>query len=411
MVQCVMRDAGVASVAGVRVAQACAELLDLLAAVSDGRSSQGRDHPAAVVLALVAAATVAGMTGYTAMAGWVADVPQATLADLYLRAGALPVGRPSRSTLWRVCTDTDAGALDTAIAAWTAARRAGGGPVAAGPDPGEPAAPLPADLLRLDGKTVRGAVDADGGQVQLLAALAGGVQPGAVAVVIGQAEVTGAKTNEPACARDLLKTLDIKGSTITADALHTVKATAELIHSQGGQFVLPVKENRRALFDALDALPWQDTPIADSRTDTGHGRITRRTIRVLPAPPDLPFPHVNQVWLIERYVTDTTGTHLSAAAQLGVASHTPEQAGPAQIAACNQGHWAVESLHWIRDTCYREDQSRVRTRSGPHVLASLRNLAINALRLAGRNDITEATRWASRNMTRPFTILGITSRS
>ncbi len=38
----------------------------------------------------------------------------------------------------------------------------------------------------------------------------------------------------------------------------------------------------------------------------------------------------------------------------------------------------------------------------------MRNLAINALRLAGRTDITEATRWANRNMTRPFTILGLT---
>nr|GID89980.1 hypothetical protein Ade03nite_89040 [Actinoplanes derwentensis] len=64
-----------------------------------------------------------------------------------------------------------------------------------------------------------------------------------------------------------------------------------------------------------------------------------------------------------------------------------------------------ETLHFIRDTCYREDHSRIRTRSGPRVLASLRNLAINALRLAGRTDITEATRWANRNMTRPFTIL------
>ncbi|WP_347404764.1 transposase [Micromonospora sp. WMMD1102] len=142
---------------------------------------------------------------------------------------------------------------------------------------------------------------------------------------------------------------------------------------------------------------------------SSNSRTTRRTIRVLPAPPDLPFPHVNQVWLIERYVTDTHGAHLSAAAQLGVANHTPQQATPTHLAAFNQGHWAVESLHWIRDTCYREDHSRVRTRSGPRALASLRNLAVNALRLAGRSDITEATRWASRNMTRPFTILGITS--
>ena len=64
-------------------------------------------------------------------------------------------------------------------------------------------------------------------------------------------------------------------------------------------------------------------------------------------------------------------------------------------------------LHWLRDTLYREDQSQVRTRSGPRAMAALRNLAIGALHLAGRHDTTEATRWASRNMHRPVTILGL----
>lgn len=68
-----------------------------------------------------------------------------------------------------------------------------------------------------------------------------------------------------------------------------------------------------------------------------------------------------------------------------------------------------ESLHRIRDTLYQEDKSKVRTRSGPRVMAALRNLAIGALRLAGRIDVTEATRWAGRSMDRPFTILGLTS--
>jgi len=213
--------------------------------------------------------------------------------------------------------------------------------------------------------------------------------------VLAQAPTGGARTTEPA----------------TADALHTVRPTAELIHHRGGQFMFPVKENRRTLFDALNALPWADTPPDLESVDIGNGRRTRRTrrtIRVLPAPPDLPFPHVNQVWLIERYVTHTATGKQSAAAQLGVASHTPDQAGPAKLAAYNRGHWAIESLHWIRDTCYREDRSTTRTRSGPRVLASLRNLAINALRLAGRTDITEATRWAARDMTGPFAILNLT---
>ena len=65
----------------------------------------------------------------------------------------------------------------------------------------------------------------------------------------------------------------------------------------------------------------------------------------------------------------------------------------------------------MRDTLYREDDSTVRTRSGPRAMAALRNLAIGAHRLAGRTDITEATRWAGRSMDRPFQILNLDHRS
>jgi hypothetical protein len=60
------------------VSNVCGDLLELFGDVSDGRSGQGRDHPVAAVLALVAAA-VAGMKGYTAITGWVADVPASLL--------------------------------------------------------------------------------------------------------------------------------------------------------------------------------------------------------------------------------------------------------------------------------------------------------------------------------------------
>src|SRR5712692_7048118 len=100
------------------VAGACDDLLKLFSSVSDGRSGQGRDHPVAAVLALAAAAVVAGMKGYTAIAGWVKDVPPAILADLYLRSGAAPAPPPSKTTIWRVLTDADAEALDVAVGTW-----------------------------------------------------------------------------------------------------------------------------------------------------------------------------------------------------------------------------------------------------------------------------------------------------
>lgn len=380
----------------VPLGRACGDLLDLFSAVSDGRCDQGRDHPVAAVLALAAAATMAGMTGYRAIAGWVADVPTEVLAELYLRAGAAPAGPPGRTTIWRVLSGADADALDNATGAWLSALPAG--------DTDTSGSGQALTHLRLDGKTLRGATDGDGNQRHLLAVLAG---PPDKTVVTAQAEVDGAKPRETITARDLLAPLDLTGTVLTADALHTVKATAHLIHDRGGHFVLPVKENRETLFDALDALPWADVPITHHSVDKGHGRITNRTIQVQPAPPDLPFPHVAQVWLIERYVTTTNGEHVSAVAQLGVTSLNPSQAGPADLARYNRHHWGIEVLHWIRDTLYREDHSRIRTRNGPRVMASLRNLAIGALRLAGRTDITEATRWACRNITRPFTILNL----
>lgn len=107
-----------------------------------------------------------------------------------------------------------------------------------------------------------------------------------------------------------------------------MKATAEFIHQAGGEFVLPVKQNRKALFDALDALLWDQVPVAHTQTDRGHGRITTRTIQILPAPGNLSFPHVSQALLIERYVSDLAGNPLSAVAALGVASPSPIGSAP-----------------------------------------------------------------------------------
>jgi len=382
--------------------------------VSDGRSGQGRDHPVAAVLALAAAAVVAGMKGYTAIAGWVKDVPAPVLADLYLRAGAGPARPPSKATIWRVVTDADAEVLDATVGNWLMSsllrepaapgRAAGTGQDGAGGSgQDEPAGLMP---VRLDGKTVRGAKDADGNQRHLLAALAG---PAAQSSVIAAQAEVGVKTNEVPMAKVVLSQIDLKGTLVTAGALHTVKATAEFICEHGGEFVFPVKENRKALFDALDALPWHQVPIAHSATDRGHGRITTRTIQVLPAPENLPFPHVSQVLLIERYVSDLAGNPVSAVAAFGVASPAADRASAADLAGHVREQWAIESLHWLRDTLYQEDKSRVRTRSGPRIMAALRNLAICALRLFGRTDVTEATRWAARSMDRPFTILGLKS--
>jgi predicted transposase YbfD/YdcC len=372
-------------------------LLELLAGVSDGRPGQGRDHPVAAVLALAAAAVVAGSRSFTAIVGWAADVPAGVREELYRRCGAARprAGPPSKATIWRVVTGADAAALDAVTGTWLMARAGAAGDLAGGETTLVP--------IRVDGKTVRGARNPDGSQVHLLAALAG-----RRGVVAAQTEV-GAKTNEIPMIIPLLDGIDLDQAVVTADALHCQRATAEYVHGRGADFALPVKDNQPGLFDALDALPWHQVPVTHAAADRGHGRITSRTIQVTDAPGDLPFPHVSQAYLIERHVTALDGTSLSEVAALGVTSLAATRASPQIIASLVRGQWAIESLHWLRDTLYQEDKSAVRTRSGPRAMAALRNLAIGALHLAGRHDTTEATRWASRYIDRPYTILGFTS--
>ena len=115
---CAAEPAPAEPIVSVPVSDVCCDLLELFAVVSDGRAGQGRDHPVAAVLALAGAAVVAGMKGYTAITGWVAEVPSAILADLYLRSGAAPAPPPSKTTIWRVLTDADTGALDAAVGRW-----------------------------------------------------------------------------------------------------------------------------------------------------------------------------------------------------------------------------------------------------------------------------------------------------
>jgi predicted transposase YbfD/YdcC len=387
----------------------CADLLQRFAEVSDGRRDQGRIHPVAVVLALCAAAVVAGMASFTAIAGWATDVPVEVLVKLYGRRS----DPPSKATIWRVVTGADAATVDAVIGAWLLAQAAARDTTArdttarevvvSGTDRETP------ELLAImvDGKAVRGATDAEGNQTHLLAAATHND-----ALVVGQVEV-GAKSNEIPQFAPLLDTLtaagvDLAHTVITADALHTQRAHADYLHERGAGFVFTCKHNQPRLFAALDALPWAQTPIAASVVDRAHGRITTRTIQVMPAPEDLPFPHVNQVWLIERYVTALDGTPSSAVAALGVTNLTADTASPERIAALVRNHWGIESLHWLRDTVYREDNSTVRTSSGPRVMAGLRNLAVGAHHLAGRRDITEASREAGRVMHRPFRILKLT---
>jgi predicted transposase YbfD/YdcC len=403
----------------------CGRPLELLALVPDPRKRRGIRHSVVAVLAIAAAAVLAGSKSVLAVAEWAAEAPHVVLGALGCRRSPRTgqFTAPHSDTFRRVLRVVDADALDTMIGAFLAERVGVGSPPAPdrpdhtttdpGQDPsghggnppedpqGDPQEKPIVGALSVDGKAVRGARRDDGRAVHLLAATVHGVP-----AVLAQRDVAH-KTNEITQVKPLLAPLNLTGWAVTLDALHCQRETARyLVEDKNAAYVFTAaKDNQPKLVAALDALPWTTVPITHTTHDRNHGRDERRTIQVMPAPEGI-FPYAKQVFLIERYVHDLDGTPRSAAAALGLTCLSAAQASPERLATLVRGHWGIESLHWIRDVTFDEDRSPLRKGSAPQILAGLRNLAVGAFHTAGRTKIASSLRWVSRDPTRTLDILG-----
>jgi predicted transposase YbfD/YdcC len=391
-------------------AQGQSALVARLSKVPDLRRRRGRRHPLVVVLALAACATlVVGGDSVTAIWQWAARASQDKLGRLKARRNPL-TGRflvPSERTFRRVLANLDADALDAAVGGWAADVARGAVPapvVAATPGPPEREQrratqrsvehPAPDGLLpaaAVDGKTLRGTRTPEGGRVFLVAAI-----DHTTGAVLGQHQVP-SKRGEGAAARDLLTGLRAPGMVWTLDALHTTKATARLITTDlHGHYILIIKGNQptaQATAAALLSGPdtdWVATTATDD--DRGHGRVERRTIRIAPADDSL-FPGAVQAFRLRRDTGGLDGVWTGKEIVYGITSLPADLAGPAQLNHYQRRHWVVEDrLHWVRDVTFGEDASQLRTGTAPRALAAFRNLAISALRLAGRANIAHARR-------------------
>lgn len=201
---------------------------------------------------------------------------------------------------------------------------------------------------------------------------------------------------------------DLAGHVVVADALHTQREHARYLHGRQAFYLFPVAENQPKLFAAIDALPWESTPVGYAEEGKAHGRHERRVTKVLPAPPGLPFPHAKQVILTERITTGRGDDKTHAVAALAVTAVPARLAGPADLAGMIRGHWGIESLHHVRDVTYQEDSSRVRIGSAPRIMASARNQAISLAGIAGWTNAAQATDHYRSHPADALQLLGLT---
>ena len=236
------------------------------------------------------------------------------------------------------------------------------------------------DVIAIDGKSLRRSFAdvAVRSPVHLVQAFAAEAR-----LALGQVKVDG-KSNEIAAMPQLLEMPALKGRIVTADAMHTQRATAEAVTARGGDYVLALKANQGSLHE--DVRLYLDDPArADElpscqQVDGDHGRIETRRATVC---------H-EVAWLQERH----GWPGLAAFGKIEATRETPRQTktetryyimsaplSPDRFQHVVRAHWAIENcLHWVLDVTMNEDRQRNRKDHGPENLALMRRLALNIAR-------------------------------
>lgn len=293
-------------------------------------------------------------------------------ADWFASFMDLKHGVPSADTFRRVLSRLDPDAFERCFVAWMAAVvEASQG-----------------RLVAIDGKSLRRSFDRGwdkSGMAHLVGAFA--THNG---LALAQFK-TGGKGGELGGIRQLLGLIDLRGATVTIDAIGCQKDIARRITDAGGDYVLAVKENQKALHQRVQAEmddlirmgfkgTWHDR---HEETDAGHGRIETRRVWVTDQLGWLKqaggWPGLRSVICVEA-TRETIGHGQSTRRRYYLSSLTPDAQ---TLGRAIRGHWGIENgLHHVLDVSFHEDDSRIRKGHGPENLGRLRRTALNLLKNA-----------------------------
>src|SRR5262245_4189095 len=354
-----------------------ASILTHFAALPDPRRERLRRHRLLDLIAIAICAVVAGCDDWVEVAAY--GRQQETWLKTFL---PLPNGIPSHDTFSRVFRLLDPAAFRRCFTRWIEAVQAATG----------------GKLVAIDGKTLRHSFDTAAGRsaLHLVSAWAGQNQ-----LVLGQVAVDG-KSNEITAVPELLALLDLKGATVTLDAMGCQKEIAAAIRAAGADYVLAVKGNQNTLYEGLSDffVDCLDNDFAGvphryhKSVGRGHGRYETRHYYVADVPEALrtraQWRDLRSVGMV--YAEREVGGRIEGEARLFISSL---RAQVRAFARAVRGHWGIENqLHWALDVTFGEDASRVRKDQGPENLAWLRRVAVSLL----RNEPTKASIKCKRKM-------------
>jgi len=233
--------------------------------------------------------------------------------------------------------------------------------------------------VAIDGKTLRRSGEATTGKEALHLVSAWATQHG---VVLGQV-ATADHSNEITAIPVLLQLLDVRGATVTIDAMGCQKEIARQVREQEADYVLAVKGNQKRLEEIVHLKLGPGRPTAPRATlqtsEKNHGRTEQRTYVAMAAPKAIRqhWPDAQSIVRVGRETTDEHGNKTQEVRYF-ISSLAPEVN---RLASLIRGHWGIENrLHWSLDVTFNEDQSRIRQGHAAENAALLRRLTLSILK-------------------------------
>jgi predicted transposase YbfD/YdcC len=281
-----------------------------------------------------------------------------------------PFGTPPHDRIGEIYAALEAEAFQRCFASWVAALTKS-----------------PVEVIAIDGKTSRRSGGKGTTALHLVSAFAARQR-----LVLAQKKVD-EKSNEIVAIPALLNMLSIEGAVVTIDAIGCQRDIAAKIIAKKADYILALKGNQGTLHEDVElfaaeqkARDFADAQISTHQTcDADHGRVETRQYTVfhdvdwLQARHD--WPGLKGVVMVESERWIAGKTERETRFYLTSTTLAAELCGPMV-----RDHWTVESMHWVMDMTFRDDECRIRTEHAPANFATLRHIAHNLVRRAAGKD-------------------------
>ena len=350
-------------------------LADRFSALDDPRESGKVIYPLTDIVVIAVCAAIAGAESYEdivlygkSKTSWLSEFLD------------LDKGIPSHDTFRRVFGLIDAEAFEACYTSWAKSQ-------AEDPD---------GEVVAIDGKTIRRSFDHGREQSPLHVVSAWASEQ---SLVLTQ-EVTSEKSNEITAIPEVLGALNLEGALVTIDAMGCQTEIAEQIIEEKADYLLALKENHRTAYRAVQT-HFDDRCFGSGAFDRGarsrlrsdgfdesHGRVVRRRVFACSEASELEalseWPELQSVVGIETIRTVKGESETTAEIRYFLSSR---EAKDEVLEDAARQHWSIEnSLHWVLDVTFNEDQSRVRDETAASNWAVLRKMALNLLKSDSEAD-------------------------